>query len=130
MTNPIPWSEGLRQYHDLCVKPAPSDVVGGLWRVHSGWVGKHVSQDALIAVYLELLRDLDPAPDEIENALLDACEIVWYALTPESLKRVEAAIDEKCRVEDPERYKLRQAARARVQPLVTPEGGGNDNSTR
>ncbi len=99
------------------------------WRERSAWIEAHQTQDALIALYLILLYELDPASKALEDALLNACEIVDYALTEESVKKVEDAIDERCRVEDPERLKLRQAARARAQPLGTSDGG-SESSTR
>jgi hypothetical protein len=119
---------GLCQYHALCVAPAPPEVLSQTWRDHAGWVEEHVSQDSLIALYLVLVEEVGSAGEDDE--LYDACDVVWYALTEESLARAEALIDEKCRVEDPERYRLRMAARARTQSLASSAGGGGpENST-
>jgi hypothetical protein len=121
-------TEGMGQYHTLCVAPAPPEALSRTWRDHAEWVGEHVPQECLIALYLVLVDEVGAA-DENDD-LYDACDVVWYALTEESLARAEALIDEKCRVEDPERYKLRLAARARAQSLGSSAGGGGpENST-
>jgi hypothetical protein len=57
------------------------------------WVAKNVPQHRLIDISLALWRDLNPisqsaagTPEEVlADAIRDACDVLWYAMTEESI---------------------------------------------
>lgn len=115
-----PSSEGLRRFHARCMEPAPPEALGGPWGDLRDWVEEHVPQEEIVALYLALAHDLDPVRDAVDGTpeeqraqdLYLAMDVVWYAMTDESIEQVESA---------------RRRERAGGQPLTT---GGGGSSTR
>jgi len=128
-------SEGVRQLQEL-LAPAPPDVLGGTWYGQRDWLGENVSQQRIIELYLLLWEELgtvnDAADESPEGKLADEIrghsDIVWYAMSEESLEKLKGLIDERVKVQDPGLYEVRMRVRAERQSLAS--GGGTENSTR
>lgn len=94
-----PTSPGLVEYRKHCVDPAPTEVREP-WLRLAQWVKQNVPQSQLIDVSLYLWRDLDPisqsalgTPEEVlADAIRDASDVTWYAMTEDSIAIFEKGI--------------------------------------
>ena len=94
-------SPGLIEYRKICVDPAPEEVKQGIWLALAQWAAANVPQSQLIDVSLCLWRDLGPVnlsekgtPEElIAEAIRDACNVTWYAMTEASIAIFERGIE-------------------------------------
>lgn len=132
-----PTSEGLRRFHEVCEAPAPPEVFNRTWYDHARWVQEHVPQESLERLYPILLDELLPINQAEEDSpqgqlaehLYGTLDIVWYAMSEETIARVEARSDERLRVEDPERWKEVQENRARLAESLAAREAGAPEAT-
>lgn len=95
-----PTSPGLVEYRKHCVDPAPEEAKR-IWLDLAHWVGANVPQSQIIDVSLYLWRDLDPisqseddTPEgQLADALRDASDVTWYAMTEASIAIFEKGIE-------------------------------------
>lgn len=93
-----PTSPGLQRFHELCVAPAPAEAVNGTWYKHRDWVLANVPQEQILALYVMLWGELGPisqAEDDtpggrLAGVLRDTADILWYAMSEETIARFEA----------------------------------------
>lgn len=119
MTTPNLSSEGLRRFHALCVEPAPPEVTNGIWNKQRDWVEDHVPQAEIVQLYMALFHDLYPVRDaaagtpeeQLADGIYDVLDIVWYAMTDESLEQVEALTTAHLKEHDPELARRREELR-------------------
>lgn len=99
----VPTSPGLRRFHEVCVVPAPPEALNNTWVVHRDWVMDHVPQEQILEINMLLYEDLAPISqaeegtpeDRLGEAIREVADVVWYAMTEETMQRFNAALAER-----------------------------------
>lgn len=90
--------EGLRLYRERCSDLFPDSVRGHTWYDQRDWVMENVSQDSLVEIFVQLMKDLTPisqANDGTPKAVWGttsatlpmSCGTPWTRRPPRALMR-------------------------------------------
>lgn len=93
-------SEGLQMYRERCSDRFPESLRGRTWYEQSDWVETNVSQASLCEMYVQLLKDFRPLPQDdgqspegrLADEISDIAGILWRAMDEESRALTEAAV--------------------------------------